>query len=259
MNIEKEVAEHYADNSLAQKILDELGNPETLTIEDLLPHDEFHIGGRRATEHFMALLGFKAGSNILDVGCGIGGAARYMASVFGARVTGVDLTPEFIEAARTLTQKTNIEQKPVFEVGSALSLPFEDAMFDGACTLHAAMNIKDKAIFYSEVYRVLKPGAVFGIYDILAGEGTDEFAFPAPWAATKETSFLVAPDEMQGMLTAAGFEVLHKDSRRDFARGVLRARLEKNEPKTRKEKSINLYNNVENNLCAPWEIICRKP
>ena len=67
--------------------------------------------------------------------------------------------------------------------GSALALPFADRAFDRAYMLHVGMNIDDKAKLCSEVSRVLRSNALFGIYDIMrVGDG--ELTYPVPWATT---------------------------------------------------------------------------
>ena len=121
--------------------------------------------------------------HLLDVGSGIGGPARTFADAFGCRVTGVDLTEEFVEAANALTRRCGLSDRVSFRQASALALPFADASFDAATLIHVGMNIEDKAGLFAEVRRVLKPDARFGVYDIMrVAEG--EIPYPMPWAAT---------------------------------------------------------------------------
>lgn len=218
---EKAVAEHYGVTDLLGRIFKGLEasgvNLTRLTHEDLAPVDEFHIGGRAATDHAVAALSPGRADHVLDIGCGIGGAARYMASTIGCRVTGIDLTEEFIEAAEALTQKTGHGDRIKYEVANALNLPFETGVFDKAITLHVAMNIQDRPGLYREIARVLKPDAVFCIYDVMKSTG-GEIVYPVPWAETADTSFLASLDDMQTLLGDAGFEVFEVEDRTDFAR-----------------------------------------
>ena len=106
-------------------------------------------------------MGLRPGAHVLDVGCGLGGATRYIAASIGCRVTGIDLTPEYIEMARLLAERTGLADRVDYHAASALDMPFGPAAFDAAITLHVAMNIKDRAGLYREIARVLKPGAAF--------------------------------------------------------------------------------------------------
>ena len=266
MNTEKAVVDHYTHGELAKVILGEVrgiaADPDNPTVAELGTCDEFHIGGRRATEYFMAQLKPSRGMKILDIGCGIGGAARFAASVYGARVAGIDLTPEFIDTASALSDAVGMKENPAFETASALDLPFGDETFDMAYTIHAAMNIEDKPGMYREAARVLTRGAVFGVYDIMAGDGEGRFEFPVPWSTVPETSFLATPDEVKKMLGDAGFEVMHEESRREFALETFKKRQGEKPPASRKsdfaQKVANLTKNVEAGRCAPYIILCRK-
>jgi len=219
-NIESAVAEHYGQAGLLARILKGLeangADPNRLQPEDLAPVDEFHIGGRKATEHAVAKMSLSGDGHVLDVGCGIGGAARYIASQVGCRVSGIDLTPEYIEIARTLTDRTGLGDKVNFEVASALAMPFEDEAFDAAITIHVAMNIRDRESLYGEIARVMKSGATLCIYDVMK-KSDEALTFPVPWADSNETSHLTTPEEMHAFLGSAGFDVHDVEDRTDFA------------------------------------------
>jgi large subunit ribosomal protein L17 len=153
-DLEHAVARHYGRGDIAGRILEALRatgvDPDRLKPDDLAPVDEFHIGGRAASEQVLARLALNKGHHVLDIGCGIGGTARYMAQAYDCRVSGIDLTPEFIEAAITLSKRTGLADKVEFQVASALALPFDDASFDAAITFHVAMNIKDRPALYAK-------------------------------------------------------------------------------------------------------------
>ena len=80
---------------------------------------------------------------VLDIGCGIGGTARYLASQFGCQVTGIDLTAEFIETGNRLCERTGLADKIQLIQASALESGLEAGIFDVACMLHVGMNIED--------------------------------------------------------------------------------------------------------------------
>ena len=219
-DLEGAVAQHYGVADLTERILKALAaagiDTERIDPEQLAPVDEFHIGGRAATVHAVARMGLTAAQHVLDVGCGIGGATRYLAQSIGCRVTGIDLTPGYIAAAEELARRTGLADRIAYRVGSALAMPFPDAAFDAAITLHVAMNIKDRRGLYREVARVLKPGAVFCVYDVMRGR-SDALQYPLPWADTPATSHLTTPEEMRALLGDAGFEVTEVEDRSQFA------------------------------------------
>lgn len=266
MTTEQKIAAHYARKDLGQEILDAIASTDAISIDDLAPYDEFHIGGRPATAHFIPQLGLGPDMHVLDVGCGIGGPARFVAHETGARVSGIDLTPEFIDTARLLSARCGLDGRTDFACGSALSMSYEDESFDAAYMIHVGMNIGDKEALYREIKRVLKPGGVFGIYDIFGNDKGPDFVFPAPWASTPDTSFLAQVGDVETLLIAAGFTVVHKEDRLGFAKAALEkmlaAALEKGGSPVMgaafPEKLGNLIKNVEAGLCSPWEIICRK-
>ena len=179
---------------------------DQLKPEDLAPVDEFHIRGRAATLELARAAGLDANKHVLDVGSGIGGTSRCLAMEFGCRVTGIDLTDEYCRAAEMLSSKVGLADLVDYRQGDATNLPFDDGVFDVVWTEHVAMNIPDKRRFYSEMYRVLKPGGTLAIYDVLAG-ATGPVLFPVPWARTPDTSFLVSPEELRQLLRDSGFSI----------------------------------------------------
>ena len=205
------VAEHYGKRDLAQTILAALRaagkDVARMTIDDLAPVDEFHTGGRNATARLAQLAEVKAGQRVLDVGCGIGGPSRYLASTFGCAVTGIDLTAEFIEVANMLAGRTGLSGKVTYRQGNALELPFADASFDLVWSQNAAMNIEDRARLYGEMRRVLKTSGRLAIQDVAAGPGGEPY-YPAPWASDQSISFLMTPQRTRDLLERAGFRVL---------------------------------------------------
>ena len=220
MDVEQQVAKHYGRAGLESAILDALAKSgkdiEKLAAADLSGADEFHLGWHAATIELAKDLGLSSSMHLLDVGSGVGGPARTFADAFGCRVTGVDLTEEFVEAANALTRRCGLSDRVSFRQASALALPFADASFDAATLVHVGMNIEDKAGLFAEVRRVLKPGARFGVYDIMR-MAEDEIPYPMPWAATPETSFVEPPETYRRLLSAAGFEIDSEANRRELA------------------------------------------
>lgn len=201
------VREHYRATGLTERLKTVLAafGPEdqVLQPEQLAQLDQFHTRGLAATAELARLIGITADMTVLDVGSGVGGPARYLAATGGCRVTGIDLSAPFVEAARYLTQRTGQTERIVFEVGSALELPFDDGSFDVVLLQHVAMNIADRARLYREIRRVLRPDGKFATYDVVLNGG--EPRFPLPWARTPATSFLLDATATREAIEAAGF------------------------------------------------------
>jgi MPBQ/MSBQ methyltransferase len=207
---ERKVQSHYAREDLGNVILKSLADAgkdlQRLQLADLAPVDEFHIRGRKATMELARAVGLVPDLHVLDVGSGIGGPSRCIATEFGCRVSGIDLTKEYCLVAEMLAEKVGLSHLVTYRQGDALNLPYPNGTFDVVWTQHTAMNIADKGALYRELYRVLKPGGSLAMYDILAGP-VGPVHFPVPWAQGPETSFLASPDELRRLLVVAGFAI----------------------------------------------------
>ena len=275
MEPDNKISRHYARGDLLDAILagvEKMGRtPDTLTIDDLAPADEFHVGGRVASCEILGQLSISNDDHVLDVGCGIGGASRFMAKEFGCRVTGVDLTDEYVQTGAMLCNWFGLNSRVNLVKGNVLALDFPDATFDKASMLHVGMNIPDKDRLGGEIWRILKPGALFGIYDIMK-TGEEMVSFPVPWASVAEGSWLATPEEYKRALLEAGFEIVAERNRRGFALEFFA------EMKARTEaaggppplglhlimgakaptKIQNMVTNIAQGRIAPMELIARK-
>jgi ubiquinone/menaquinone biosynthesis C-methylase UbiE len=157
---ETNVAAHYARDGLEAAILAGLRaaglDPDRLAPADLAPVDEFHIGGREATEALAEQLDLRPGQALLDIGSGLGGASRHFAQAHGCRAWGIDLTADFVAVATSLAGRVGLADQVRYIEGSALALPFPAGTFDAATLLHVGMNIADKPALFAEARRVLK-------------------------------------------------------------------------------------------------------
>ena len=163
-----------------------------MTPESLGPADQIHGGGLAATVKHASLIPFGPDTRVLDIGCGIGGPARYFAATFGCRVTGIDLTADYIDAARLLTGKMGLQDRIDFECADATKLPFEDDAFDVVWSQNVTMNIEDRAALFAGVHRVLRPGGIFTLTELALGPNGAP-AYPLPWARDPSYSFLIPP------------------------------------------------------------------
>ena len=215
------VARHYAGATLLDNIraaLKEAGvDPDAPGIEDLKPVDEFHTGGLEATDALLDQLTITADTRVLDIGCGIGGAARHVAARTGAHVRGFDLTPDFVTTATALSDLVGMADQTNFQVGSALDIPEPDDSADLALMFHVGMNIEDKTTLCSEAARVLAPGGTFALFDVMRGSDVP-LTYPFPWAEEAAFSFVSPPEDYRAAATAAGFEQVAERDRSDFAK-----------------------------------------
>ena len=194
---------HYSGSGIVDRIMGAIGSDVEVTPDILAPMDHFHGRGLAATKDVVALLDPKPGEHLLDLGCGIGGPARWIAFHYQCRVTGIDLTEDYCAAAEALTAKTDqAEQVRVFH-GSALEAPFDDGTFDRAYSQNVVMNIADKLAFYREAFRVLKPGGMLALSDIGEGPNGPPY-YPTPWANTSATSFLTSLEDTRADLAELG-------------------------------------------------------
>lgn len=225
MDTESEVAKHYTHGALEETILDALRRAgrdvDHLAPSDLGGIDEFHLGGHPATEALAQGLALAPGMDLLDVGSGLGGPARFFGSVHGCRVTGIDLTPEFVEVATALTARCGLSAQVSFRQGSALALPFAAGTFDRATLIHVGMNIEDKATLFAEVRRALKSDGLFGVYEVMR-RGDAQFPYPMPWALTPATSFVETPEAYRRLLAAADFAIEREVDRTALALDFIR-------------------------------------
>lgn len=206
--VPEDVEKHYGRGRILDSIVASLRaagkDPARLKYEDLAPVDEFHVRGREATVELAGRGSIRPGTSVLDVGCGLGGSARYLAVEHQCQVTGIDLTEEYVEVANALAEMVGLSDCMRFQQANALDMPFADGAFDMVWTQHVQMNIADKTGFYREIARVTRPGGRFLFHDIFAGDG-GPLHFPVPWAENASISFLATPGEAKKTLEDVGF------------------------------------------------------
>lgn len=269
------VAGHYARDGLIAAIRDGLArmgkSERTITAEDLAPVDEFHIGGRASTEALAQQLALSSADRVLDIGCGLGGPARFVAGRYGCHVTGVDLTRDYVEAGNVLCGWLALGARVALHHGDALSLPFAEATFTAGTMLHVGMNIADKATLFAEAARVLQPGARFGLFDVMR-TADGELPYPLPWATSADANAIAQPADYRGALTSAGFEILSVRDRRDFALDYFKQQstrlsaqggpgplgLHTLMGERRPDQVRNMSASIASGRIAPFEIIARR-
>ena len=275
MQYKNTVADHWGKGdvyALIMSALEKVGkSPDALTVADLAPVDHFHARGFPATLDLADRLPIKPDHHILDIGCGLGGPARYFALRFQCRVSGIDITPAFVEAANKLTSVLGMENQVAIEHGDGQRLPYPDGIFDGAYTQHVTMNVADRPRFFGEAYRVLKPGAFFALTEHGLGR-TGNPHYPLPWSMDGSGSYLISPSETRALLEAAGFDdVLVEDTGQKYLAGYKQAMelaaqgalpplgvhilLGESAP----QKTRNAARNIEEGRTHPVQVLCHKP
>jgi len=121
-----------------------------------------HMGGLKATEELVELCHIDKGKHVLEVGCGTGMTACYLAKRHGCRVVGIDISEGMIDWSKRRAKRAGVEDKVEFRVADARTLPFEDTLFDAViCESVTAFVDKQRAI--SKYVRVTKPGGYIGL------------------------------------------------------------------------------------------------
>jgi ubiquinone/menaquinone biosynthesis C-methylase UbiE len=270
-----EISAHYQHGELLDAIMsgvEQLGKTQAnVTIEDLAPVDEFHIGGRKASEDFFNQLDITPDQHFLDVGCGLGGVSRFVAKRYNCHVSGIDLSAEYVETGKTLCSWLGLVEQVDLHQGSALDTGFDNDSFDGAYMMHVGMNIEDKIALFEEVFRILRSDSLFAIFDVMqTGEG--ELDFPVPWATEPTSSAVATINNYKSALENAGFVIQAERNRRDFAIEFFeqlrsKAASSKGRPAlglhilmgdTAPIKIKNMVKNIITGKIAPVELIARK-
>jgi ubiquinone/menaquinone biosynthesis C-methylase UbiE len=255
------ISKHYGISGILNSILEalEISGKElhTLKPDDLSPIDEFHTRGKESTVEIANLAQIQPYNTVLDVGCGLGGSARYIANQHGCSVVGIDLTDEYVDVANKLTEFVHLTDKVSFKQGSALELPFPSENFDIVWTEHTQMNIADKEKFYGEMGRVLKPQGRLVFHDVFLGT-TSEPHYPTPWAEYDSLSSLCTQEEAKTAIQKSNLEIKDWKDKSEQSLEFFKEMIKKTEKsgppplgfhllmgKTAKTKLLNLARNLE--------------
>jgi arsenite methyltransferase len=185
-----------------------------------------HIGGVAATEALIDLCHIGRESTVLDIGCGVGVTACFIATQVGCQVVGVDILEKMVERSRERAARQKLTDSVEFRVADAQNLPFEDNLFDAVLTESVTAFPEDKQKAVSEYARVTKPGGYVGLNE------TTWLKVPPPpeviaWAAQDVGASVkpLTPDEWVGLLDTAGLKEItaqvHTVDIQDEAKGIL--------------------------------------
>ena len=121
-----------------------------------------HPGGLKATRKLEDSLEIDSSTKVLDIACGKGSTAFYLAEKYGCQVVGIDLSEELIQEANDLCKKKGLNNQVKFQVGNAMDLPFDDNQFDVAISQGILVFVDDKTKTINEASRVIKNGGKAG-------------------------------------------------------------------------------------------------
>ena len=241
-----------------------------LNIEDLFPIDQYHARGIAATVDLGKRMPIKKNQRILDIGCGLGGPARYYANEYECIITGIDITPSFIEIGNEFNKITSMSNKVELKIGNGEILDFENETFDGAYSQHVTMNISNREKFFTEAFRVLKKDGFFAFTEHGLGQEGDPI-FPLPWADSSEMSFLLTPQKTISILKDTGFSDIKIIETADkYISGyekLIKLKTENKNPvlgihviggDSMNERSTNSMKSIKENRTLPFEIVCKK-
>lgn len=177
--------------------------------ESLCHFDQIHAGGIKATNHLLNSLEIGENKILLDLGGGIGGVARVIATRLKCKVISLDYSLNYNITGKKLTEMCNI--KNVFYINAdATSIPLKNHSCETLLLQHLNMNIRDKEKLFQECFRVLKPNGkiIFHEWFIKDESLGKALKFPLPWSETVKFSFLAKLSNFLDLATKYRFEVI---------------------------------------------------
>lgn len=216
----REIQDLYRAHPLSQqailnRIVNQKGTIASLTEMDLAEDssteitDQNHIGGTNFVKELAHHAGIRQTTVVLDLGCGLGGSARYLAYLFGCRVHGIDLSKERYQAARYLTKLVRLDHRVTFEFGDVLKMRRSRRRFDVLWGQSAWVHIKDKERLVNKWSKSLKPGGRIALEEaylrhlpIQVKEMQNLSELADHWK-----SYLVTLDTWKGILLSESFKI----------------------------------------------------
>jgi cyclopropane fatty-acyl-phospholipid synthase-like methyltransferase len=146
------------------------GHLDGLRPDDLFPHDQDHYGGLAATDELARGAQIANGSRVADFCAGLGGTVRYLAHKYGAKVTGIELTPSRVSGAQELIKRVGLQDEARIVEGNVMSVPLADATMDAVVSQEAFCHVPDPAKALSEAFRILRKDGRLAFTDWITNE-----------------------------------------------------------------------------------------
>ena len=182
------------------------GHLDDLRPDDLFPHDQDHYGGLAATDELARGAQIANGSRVADFCAGLGGTVRYLAHKYGAKVTGIELTPSRASGAQELIKRVGLQERAQVVEGNVMSVPLADATMDAVVSQESFCHVPDPAKALSEAFRILRKDGRLAFTDWIANEPLSTDDSQLMWDGMSIQPLRSIPDYRK-LVEGAGFKI----------------------------------------------------
>ena len=182
------------------------GHLDGLRPDHLFPHDQDHYGGLAATDELARGAQITSGSRVADFCAGLGGTVRYLAHKYGAKVTGIELTPSRVSGAQELIKRVGLQDEARVVEGNVMSVPLADETMDAVVSQEAFCHVPDPANALSEAFRILRKDGRLVFTGWIANEQLSTDDSQLMWEGMAIQPLRSIPDYRR-LVEGAGFKV----------------------------------------------------